>query len=182
MGFNISLHEIGIHWHYPVLSLLFTSGLSVVMFGTIYLLGNHYPKHPRARASASKRTSKTPTPQTNIQVTTTWKWEYSGEGTATSDLAGSTTSTTTSTASINTPISNTSQSRLGLTWAKHKHYLACGLLLAGEGICSVFTTRYITYQWQIFAFQVFGILRVIRPLLTAYSSFSHLRTSLTSIC
>jgi hypothetical protein len=128
----------------------------------IHLLVNRSTNHPRSLLSAAIRRASVTTPATNIQITTTWRWEFQSEGTSTSDVASIAATPASSTASIPLPTSKTFHgeggSKLNLTWARHKHFLACGLLLAGEGICSVFATPFISYQWQIFAFQVFYLL------------------------
>jgi hypothetical protein len=150
LGLNISLHEIGRHWPYPVLSLLFSSGLCTVLYGLIWAVMQRSLKaRPRNTASLHTRApSKTRTTQTNIQATTAWKWEFPTDETNLVE---------TQTASMPDLLSNEEAAftdKPCINWAKHKHYIACGSLLAGGCVCSILTSPRMSYQWQIFVFEV----------------------------
>lgn len=153
LGYNITLHEIGRQWPYPVLSLLFSSGLSVITFGLAWIILQRQRRKPPTRVGAYLSTRAAP-PSPQPLVTNAWKWEIPANE-QTDEATSSTKSNITSVPDFNGSTSTSMEISQYLSlWTKHKHFIVCGCLLAGNGICTVFMSSRVSYQWQLFCFEV----------------------------
>lgn len=129
------------------------------------------------KTKKKKRNSANSPPPSSAYTPVAWKWEFPQEDSSLSTLnnstsslppspSGSTPSLSASAFNPSLRVSNinaSSNDNLAIAlprgskdtgWGRHKHFLACGVLIVGKELCAMYTSSVISPYWQLFSYYV----------------------------